>query len=363
MEQQQWNDDLQDKELSLKDLILKIKSFYIELLKSWKVLALLVVVFVSIFTYLAFTSAGIYPANLTFIINRDEGKKMAGVSSILFQFGLGGGGGEYNMDRIVGLSKSMRIIRAGLFEKATIDGAEDYFANHIIRVEGLHHTWKDNTNGLNDFLFTHHDFDSFSRLENNALKKIFNKIIGKDDNGLLEVGYGEFTKIFSISFESQSEQLSIDFTNALYRNLSQFYIQESIEKPHKTYTNLKQKTDSLQAELNVAEYSLAKFVESHRGLISQTEIIKQNRYERKIGILSLAFGKAIENLEIAEFSLKNATPFFQVIDAPMAPIKQKKKSLIVAIFFGGVLGAFLGALFIVGRKIIKDALSDSNSST
>jgi uncharacterized protein involved in exopolysaccharide biosynthesis len=61
-------------------------------------------------------------------------------------------------------------------------------------------------------------------------------------------------------------------------------------------------------------------------------------------------------VEYADYALKNATPFFQEIDRPGGPIKPVGKSKKKALLIGGFLGMFLGAGYVLGRKIYREAI-------
>ena len=64
------------------------------------------------------------------------------------------------------------------------------------------------------------------------------------------------------------------------------------------------------------------------------------------------YGESIKNLEIADFSLKNKTPFIQIIDRPFAPLTPIFKSKLMAIIKGGFLGGFLGITFLLQENYI-----------
>jgi uncharacterized protein involved in exopolysaccharide biosynthesis len=114
----------QDDEITLKELILKIQEYWQEILKNWKLIFLIIIPFVAFFLIKAFLTPATYSAQLTFMVNEDEGGGgFGGVSAILGQFGFGGGGqSSYNLDKILELSRSRKIIQMALFEKVNIDG-------------------------------------------------------------------------------------------------------------------------------------------------------------------------------------------------------------------------------------------------
>ena len=106
---------------TLKDFLLSIQNFkkYLIQMKWWLVGAM--VLFASIFLLNAYFKKITYPAKMTFVVNTNNSNSLnlGGVSSILGQFGLGRSArvGGTNIDRLVELSKSERIIQNALFQK------------------------------------------------------------------------------------------------------------------------------------------------------------------------------------------------------------------------------------------------------
>lgn len=346
-------------ELTLKELLTTTREYFGEVRRNWKIVLFFILPFLCFFLFQAFTTPKEYPSILTFMVNEEDGGDN-GVGAILGQFGFGGGSsGEYNLAKIVELSRSRRIISEALFEKGEVDGQEDFFANHIIRQYKFHEKWEDDKDGLANFLFSHGVLDSFNRIENKALQRVYKKVKGNAEEGvkgLMKSQYQEETSILSLSLSTRSEDLSIQFLLDLYDKLSIYYIFENTEKPKTTYDNLKEKVDSLRGALESKEVQLAQMVDANRSVFSKSALLRQKRLEREAGILTIAYGKAIENLEVADFTIKNATPFFQVIDYPIAPIKPVEKSILKALVFSFLLGGVFGTLFILGRKIIRDSM-------
>ncbi len=352
-----------DDEISLKELILKLQEFWSEIWKYWRTVILFCIPFLAFFLYSHFKHIKTYQANLTFMVNEDEGGGgLASVSGVLGSFGLGGGtGGEYNLEKMLSLLKSRKIIQKVLFDTLVLDGQKDFYANHLIRAEEFNEDWSklDSEIDLNNFLFSHPDIKTFSLSENTALKYIHTRLIGNAEHGivsLLSSSISEATGIMEIGISSRNDQLSIALTEVLYNRLSEFYIEKSIEKQLNTYKIISSKSDSLQGELRGAEYALANFKDSNRGLYNKKDQLEEFRLEAKVQMLGAAFVKVVEQKEIAEFSLNDKTPVVQIIDLPISPIEPSKSSLIKKLIIACLVGGFLSAIFIVGRKIIRDAL-------
>lgn len=348
-----------EQEISLKGMILRATSYFQEVVKYWKIITFLVILFACIMGLSAYLTKDTYPAEITFMVNENEGSGSGGVGALLGQFGFGSTNGDYNLGKMIELANSLNIISTALLSEGVVEGKKDFLANHIIREYNFHKEWIKPEYGLNRFLFKSSNVEEFSYKEKKALKILYNKVRGNEEQGiqgLLQAGYDENTRILTLSNNTVNEELSILLTNSLYENLSRFYIEERLEKPLNTYVTLKVKVDSFETALKSAEYRLAKAIDTNRGLVSKSSALKQERIERETRVLALAYGKALENLEVADFSVKNSTPFFQIIDEPFAPIQPIKKSWILGLIFGGVLGGILGIVFVLGRKIYQEIM-------
>ncbi len=349
-----------DDEITLKELILKIQEYWRELWRHWWLIGLIAVPFIGYKAYDAMTTEPIYPAALTFMVDEDEGNALAGMSSILGQIGIGGiRRGKYNLDKILEISKSRRVLQMAIFSKVSIDGTSDYLANHLIRQFQLHEKWEDDTTGLKGFLYSHGNVETFTSNELAVLKKLQGLLNGSESTeGIYSTSYNEDTGIMTLKIESPSESLSIALVDSIFGQLTSYYVEKSTEKALATYTLMKSKTDSLAAALKSAEYSLAEFVDRNQNVYSATEgTLKRTRLASNVQRLQLMHGEALKNLEFADFSLKNKTPFITLIDDAIPPIRPVEPSLLKSLIIGALLGGMVGITFVLGRKIYRDAMA------
>ena len=343
---EQQTHHIEEDEISLKEIILKLRVFYREALRNWKLIGLIAFPFVLFFLIRAIIVPPAYTARLTYMVNEDEGGGLGGVSTLLNQFGFAGGGSsEFNLDKIVQLSKSQKIIKEVLLEKGTVKDREDYFINHIIREYNYHKKWKKDTTGLKNYLLESNNEEQFSKTDYKALKEIYARMTGnpkKRIKGLLSSGYTDDSGILDISIQSTSEPLSIQLANTMYDKLSSFYIEKTTEKQEQTYNIVRFKADSLKQLLNQTQYEYLKFDDTNRGLALRQSQARKLKLERDMQALAIAYGEALKNVEVADFALKSATPFFQEIDEPVSPIAPVKRSKLKAILLGALLGGLLG---------------------
>jgi hypothetical protein len=350
-------------EVTLRDLILKTKSYSLELLRYWTIPAICIALALGFELYKYFTYVPVYPAIITFSVDEDEGGNSSGLTGILGQFGLGSvRPSRYNLDKILALSKSRRVIENTFFTKITLDGKEDFLANHLMREYGLNKRPVKKGDAKKEFSFTHDSLALFGHDENEMLISLYNFIIGPPDDpkkALVKADYNEDTNIMSLEVSTTNETLSLQLADRMFASLSNYYVTKAIEKQLKTYTVVSAKKDSVLTELKSVEYQLASFKDTHRGLLMRTDQLSDLRLQRDIAALSALYAEVLKNTEVADFSLKNKMPFIQVIDAPLSPLVPTQVSLLRKLLIGIFIGGVAGSIFVFGRKLFRDLLSHS----
>ena len=81
------------------------------------------------------------------------------------------------------------------------------------------------------------------------------------------------------------------------------------------------KRDSLRVVLDDLQFKLLNIKDSQREIILNQYESKRLQLERDYNVCTVAYGEAVKNYEIADFALKSQTPFIQVIDRPLVPLK------------------------------------------
>ncbi len=74
-----------EEEITLKELILKVKELFLEVLKNWLVVVLVPLPFVLFFSYQVYKTPVTYTSELTFMMNDDAGGGAGGIElAVLF---------------------------------------------------------------------------------------------------------------------------------------------------------------------------------------------------------------------------------------------------------------------------------------
>jgi hypothetical protein len=300
-------------EITLKELILKIKEFTSEILKRWYVPAFFALLLSAYMLYRAFSDKPIYKAELTYIVNEADKSGMGGLGSLLGAFGAGTVG-KSSPDMINELARSERIMNTSLFTKYRINGIDDYFANHFIRIYELHKSWKKDTTGLNGFTFERNSFESFTRLENKALNNIHGILMGKAAK--FTPSFDKKSGIMKMTFESPNEALSIFFTRTVFTDLGDFYVNSTTERERLNYQTLKAQQDSVFALMTNKGQSAASFGDFQRGLLFESDKFKGQMLRQESQVAGAVYTELMKQFAVADYALRNNTPFISAIDLP-----------------------------------------------
>lgn len=351
----------QDDEITLKELILKIQEFWRELWKKkiWIILAGLIGA--GLFVARAWMQETTYSAGLSFMVTENDQNDQGAYLNLDGQIELRGIGNN----KITELARSGRIIHEVLLNQDIIGNTKDFIANHLISLYGFDAKWDkekvvDQYKDLHlkDFQFTRSDIDQFSPKELRALSIVHdlvsgNSITGK--KGLATTTFNEDTEVFRLKVTTLDENLSMRVIEGIYQELQAFYIEDKIGGPQRAFEILSVETDSLLQVLSSAEVSLARTKDRNRGVSSSISQIGLGKLERDVTRLNQEYEQAVRSKKRLEVLLQGGTPTFQVIDQTFFPLVNSS-SRMKAIITGGFLGVFIGVIFYLGRKIIRDAM-------
>jgi hypothetical protein len=187
------------------------------------------------------------------------------------------------------------------------------------------------------------------------------KVLGpkkKPKLALMSVRVDDETGIFTLTGKTESEPVSVALAEQTYETIKYFYEEKTLSNHRQTRDLLKSKVDSIQSVINQKQVQLARFQDASRGVILEEKLVQRNILSRDISTLTLALGEATKSFEMADYAYRDRKPLFVAIDRPMPPISPEENSLLKAIIIGCFLGGFIGIGFIIGRKIISDALAE-----
>lgn len=302
-----------------------------------------------------------YNSHISFLVSESDQKGNLNATLDLLMYGAT----SIDNIKLVALAKSARIIQEAMLKKITIQGEEDYVANHIIGQYDLHNNWNkesDNTRfksiSLTDFVFTRSATSNLTDQEKRAMYELQKLVLGsqKGSRALMNIDYNDKTEIFDLSVTTFNDELTDGLLHAIYDCLREFYIFETIGRPKKTYDLLAAKEDSLENLLNKYERSLAYTEDRTAGLIGSSAKVNISSITRELDKTKNLYSEVRRNMESIETILQTDTPNFQVLDQNFIPIEDAS-SFVRSLAIGLFLGGFLGSIYIIGRKIVRDAMA------
>jgi hypothetical protein len=355
-------DNIENDEISLKELILKIKYWYRFLLSRWLVLVSAVIIGGAIGVGYAFIQKPNYKASLSFALE-DEKQGIGGLSGALglattLGIDLGSSaGGAFSGANLIELLKSRNIVEKALLNPITINGKTQSLAQYFINFNELDKKWFKKPELKNIIFGVNADRSSYTLKQDSILGILYYKIVGgEEDEGLLNVVQKDKKiSIISIEVKSVNELFSKVFTESIAQEVSRYYIEIKSKKARQNVAILQYQTDSIRAELYGAITGVAAAADNTFGLNTAMMVRKTPGTRRQVDVQAntAILTQLVTNLEMAKVSLRKETPLIQVIDRPILPLKKEKVGKLKSLIIGGFLAGFLTALVLVFKKLIQ----------
>ncbi|MFL9482443.1 Wzz/FepE/Etk N-terminal domain-containing protein [Chitinophagaceae bacterium LWZ2-11] len=343
-------------EISLKDLILKIRAWWKYLLSKWVIILIVGVIGGGLGLLYALFKKPTYTGTLTFVLSNDS-KSGGGLMSLAGQFGLdvgGGSNGAFEGENIIELLKSRRIIKGALFKEDTI--INNTLINIIGENEEFFKVWR-KKEGLKNLVPFPIEGNKITPIQDSLITVIYDfvlkkyLIISKPDKKL---------SFYQISTISPLENIAINLTKNVVDEAAKMYIDTKTKTARENLQMLQRETDSIRGRLSGTIYESATKIDQtfnlNQALQTQRAPIQQNQVQ--LQALGIAYGEVMKNLEIAKITLQKETPLYQIIDEPTKKLSQKrvKKSMAMLLGLGIFVFLYLAYLMvsIVYRQIMKN---------
>lgn len=339
-------------EVSLKDIIQKVKSWYKYLCKKWIVIFIATTIGGAIGLWYAVSQKTIYISELSFALEEDQGGGgLGGALGLASQFGLdigGSGGGAFAGENLLELMKSRSMIEQALLNPVVIDSKRLTLAEYYIQI---------NQGGQGSSTFNIHKFPvgldrtKFSRQQDSVLGKIYRNILG---NNLTVQKKDKKTSIVLVRVKSNSEAFSKYFTETLVQQVSDFYIHTKTKKSSTNLAIIQHQTDSVRRALYLAISGVASNVDINPNPNQALQILRVPSQRRQVDVQAntAILSELVKNLELAKVSLRRETPLIQIIDRPSFPLMTDKISKLRMLILGAFVGGFLSTLCLIIRYSI-----------
>jgi len=352
----QQETEIQNDEISIADLIHKIKGVWIFLLTQWLKIFLAGVLGSLVGLGYAWKQPVQYVSKLTFVLEDGKGSGV-GLASLAGQFGIdvGGtvGGSVFSGDNILLFLKSESLIREVLFSSYDTEG-KITLADKYAETNELKSVWAKNEKiGLVNFGKL--SLQTLPRKEDSLLQKISETIIKND----LSVAKPDKKASFiEVKTTMRDELLSKIFAERLVDIATQRYIYSKTKTKVANVQKLQTKADSLVALLNNRTYTAAstqqQLVDINPAL--RTAPIAAEISARDKTIAATLYAEVVKNLELSKTLLNQETPVIEMVDQSHLPLEKVKANKSKSLVLGGFLAEFLMVGYLLSARWIRTQL-------
>lgn len=343
-------------EISIKELVVKARQWSTYLFSKWIIIVLAGVLGACIGLGYSFTQKPVYTASLSFALeDQSNGGGMGGALSLASQFGFDIGnneGGIFAGANLIELFKSRVMVEKTLLNPVVVEGKTISFAEMFIQQSKWRVKWAEKA-ALKDLQFLPGaNRLQFSRLQDSVLGVIYESI---SKESLKVEQKDKKIDIITIEVKSGQEQFAKDFTEALAKEVSDFYIETKSKKARINMEILARQTDSIRAQLNSAIVGVAVANDNVFALNPALNVKRAPSQRRQVDVQAngAILTELVKQSEMAKVMLRKETPLIQVIDRPILPLKKDKLGKLKGLIIGGILAGFLILFLLVVKRIFK----------
>ena len=357
-EQQQQIDN---EEISLKELIQKIQEWIAYLKTQWKlIIGIAALGGIIGFVYASFQKPT-YLATTTFVLEEDKGGGggMGGAMGLASSFGLdlgGGGGGLFTSSNIIELMKSRLVVEKTLLNPVQVAGKEISLADYYIQINELKEGWAKKPSLAKISFPVNADRTKFS-LEQDSI--LYGISAGLTKNNLVIAQKDKKVSIISLTVKTENELFSKLFCEQLLKETSDFYIETKSKKSRLNVDILQHQADSIRAELNGAITGVATASDNVYNLNPAYNVKKTPGTRRQVDVQAntAILTQLVAQLELSKVSLRKETPLVQLIDRPILPLEKEKLGRLKSLVLGGFLAGLLTLLYLVFGQLYKKMIA------
>jgi hypothetical protein len=300
----------------------------------------------------------IYTASLTFVLEDEKSGGLSGALGITSQFGLdmgGSGGGIFSGSNLLELFKSRKMVEQTLLNPVNIHGKIISFAEWFIEIAQWRKAWEDKMEYKNIQFLPNGNRSNFSRVQDSILEIIYKDL---STSNLVVAQKDKKVSILSVELKSTNELFAQLFTEAIAKEVSDFYVLTKSKKANINMSILQRQTDSVRIELNRAITGVAIENDKAFGLNSALNVRRVPSASRQVDVQANTALLTIlaQQSELAKVALRKETPLIQIIDHPILPLRKERFGKLNAIMIGGFLAVFLILLILVTRRSINKIL-------
>lgn len=342
----------QAEEITLKDIVKRIRQIIQYLLSKWIIILVAGVLGGTIGLLYASNSKPKYSASINFVLSNTS-SSAGGLMGLANQFGINLGNDNINAfsgDNIITLMKSRKMLQKALFGK-TEKGKGSSLINVYVDYYEINKGWEKNERTKNAYPFPD-DENNMTGVQDSLARSIYKDIV----NSVLEVSQPDKRQsIYAVTSTSSNELFSFYLTKYLVESTSTFYISTKTSTAKKNLDMLQHEADSIKDVLGGVITSAGSQTDLTFNLNPAYQVKRSGALQSQSSAtaLSQAYGQVLQNLELAKIALQKETPLYQIIDEPTLPLEEERVSKLISLIIGGITAGLLICLFLLAVKAYK----------
>ncbi len=351
------NTPILNDEISLKELIVKVKKWYTYILSQWKIIFLAGIIGAALGLTYSFIKKPTYAATLSFVV--EDEKTAGGVGGALGLAGslgldIGGNGGSlFSGSNLTELFKSRSMVEQTLLTPVSFNNKVISLAEMYIQIHKWRDKWNDQPKFRNIKFLPNLKRDYFTRVNDSILGVIYSDL---SQNSLSVAQKDKKNAIISIEVSSTNELFSLYFCEALARQVGKFYVETKSKKARINMDILERQVDSVRTELNGAITGVAVANDNTFNLNPALNARRAPSVRRQVDVQAntTILTELVKQGELAKVTLRKETPLIQVIDRPILPLPKERFGKVKGFIIGGVLASFFIMIVLVVRRLLRE---------
>ncbi|OXA97468.1 lipopolysaccharide biosynthesis protein [Flavobacterium oncorhynchi] len=350
------NKTIENDEISLKELLIKLKEWYSYLLSQWKIIVLAVIIGATLGLTYSFIKKPVYTATLTFALEDEKGTGggLGGALGLASSFGLdlgGSGGGIFTGSNLTELFKSRSMVEKTLLSSVYLDGKQVSLAEIYIQNNNWRDKWEDNPKLSKIEFLPNSNRKNFTRVQDSIMGIMYKNL---SNSGLVVGQKDKKISIINIDVSSIDELFSKYFCEALAKQVGEFYVETKSKKARINMSILERQVDSIRGELNGAITGVAVANDNTFNLNPALNVRRAPSARRQVDVQAntAILTELVKQAELAKVTLRKETPLIQVIDRPILPLPKERFGKAKGLILGGFLAGFLIVFFLIFKRLL-----------
>jgi uncharacterized protein involved in exopolysaccharide biosynthesis len=344
-----------NKEFTARDFVNLLKRIKKSFVKNVFKLVFIATVGASLGFIFAYRSIPNYNAQLKFVMRSDPNSLSSGISGLSSILGGGTGlsGTGSGLERIIELIGSDRILGNAILNEAEISGKRDLIINHYIELQAFRKKWEKDSSMKNVTYLPGVLFSELNFTQRKVIKSVIGSLVSNKGHRVVSKQFDKKSGVVTISVSHKSEDFSIELANSIYKELIEFYTDQSLAATSNNVQVLTRKADSIKYQLEITRKQYAKNTDQALGLLLQEDKVENKSLAFKENMLSLMYAEVQKNLETLKYVEESSMPSFSIIDQPYSPLNTDAKNKYTYAIGGFMLFFILGFLVLLSIDYYK----------